>query len=285
MKNHTLFFGVIWTILLALGVQESFGQSTKTRKPPPWYVQKFKVSAGAFFPVNNTDISVGNNNGNIGTNIDFEDDLGFNKNIGTFLANFQWRASRRSKFDLSYFRVARKSDYTLKRDITFGDNTYNVDAGIHAYFNTNIYRFSYGYAFLVDPKYEVGLLVGAHVVGLNTGIELTGANVGASVKDNFGITAPLPDFGAWGSYSFGSRWYANAEFDYFALTVNDYKGRILAYNLNLNYRAYKGLDISLGFTGLNARVDAEKKRLVGYFKWGYNGPSVAVSYTFGKSIQ
>ncbi|WP_436486677.1 hypothetical protein [Chitinophaga sp. ARDCPP14] len=258
-------------------------QSQHTKPGPPWYVERFKVSAGAFFPINNTDVSVGSTDSRIGTDIDFEDDLGFNKNTGTFLLDLQWRASRRSRFDLSYYRVARNSDYRLQKDITFGENTYNINTSINAFFNTDIYRFSYGYAFFINPKFEAGLLVGAHIVGLDAGINVVGANVGASLKDNFGITAPLPDFGIWGGYSFAKKWYINAEVDYFALTVNDYKGRILAYTAAVNYRAVKGLDVAVGYTGLNARIDAEKDRLLGYFKWGYNGPSVTVSYTFGRS--
>ncbi|SHM80485.1 hypothetical protein SAMN05444266_11189 [Chitinophaga jiangningensis] len=255
----------------------------KTKPSPPWYVEKYKVSAGAFFPINNTDISVGTQNGNAGTNVDFEDDLGFNRNTSTFYADLQWRASPHSRFNLTYYRVARSSTKVLQRDITFGDHTYNVNAEVDAHFNTNIYRFSYGYAFFVKPKWEAGLLVGAHIVGLNAGIGLTGNNVGANVSDDFGVTAPLPDLGVWGSYSFAKKWYLNAEFDYFSLKVNDYKGKILAYNLNVNYRAWRGLDVAVGYTGLNARVDANKEHLLGYFKWGYNGPSVTVSYSFGRN--
>lgn len=258
-------------------------QTIHAQKPsPPWYVERFKVSAGVFFPVNNTDVQVGTQNGTLGTNIDFEDDLGFKKNTGTFLADLQWRASRRSRFDLSYYRVARKSSYTLQRDITFGDHTYNVDARIDAFFNTDIYRFSYGYAFLLNPKFEAGLLVGAHIVGLDAGIGLSGANVGASVHDNFGVTAPLPDLGIWGGYTFSKKWFINGEVDYFSLKVNDYKGRIIAYNIGIHYQIIKHLDAAVGYTGLNARVDADKERLIGYFKWGYNGPSITATYSFGK---
>jgi hypothetical protein len=255
----------------------------KEKPVPPWFVEKFKVSAGAFFPINNTDISVGTENGAAGTNIDFEDDLGFNKHTATFLADLQWRASRRSRFDLSFYRVARNSTKKLDRDITFGDHTYNINSDVDAFFNTNIYRFSYGYAFFIHPKFEAGLLVGVHLVGLNTGISFQGNNVGATLHDDFGVTAPLPDFGVWGGYSFAKRWYLNAEFDYFALTINDYKGRIIAYNLNVNFRAVKGLDVAVGYTGLNARVDAQKEHLLGYFKWGYNGPSITASYSFGRN--
>lgn len=50
----------------------------------PWHGRRFKVTAGAFFPVNNTEIEVNGTNGNIGTDIDFEKDLGFQNNTVSF---------------------------------------------------------------------------------------------------------------------------------------------------------------------------------------------------------
>ena len=67
-----------------------------TKPSPPWWVERFKVTAGMFFPVNNTSVKVGSPDGEFGTTIDFEDNLGFSKHTFTFLGDFQWRASRRS---------------------------------------------------------------------------------------------------------------------------------------------------------------------------------------------
>src|SRR3954454_12168224 len=62
----------------------------------PWFVERFKISAGGLYIINKTNIQVGVN-GSESTSIDAEKDLGFNKETGTFLANFQWRISRRSR--------------------------------------------------------------------------------------------------------------------------------------------------------------------------------------------
>ena len=60
----------------------------------PWFVERFKISAGGFYVVNRTNIQVGIN-GMDATPIDAEKDLGLHKEVGTFLANFQWRQTRR----------------------------------------------------------------------------------------------------------------------------------------------------------------------------------------------
>lgn len=266
-------------LLLLIALQT---QAQKEKPTPPWFVERFRVTAGTFFPINNTTITVGNQAGTFGTTIDFEDDLGFSRNTFTFLADVQWRASRRSRFDLSYYRVARNSGHVLDRTLEFGDHVYPVHAAVSSFFNTDIFRFSYGYALYTSPKAEVGLLVGAHIIGADVGISLENGSGSIDLRNDFGFTAPLPDFGIWGGYAITKRWAVNGEFDYFTLTINDISGRILAGSLSVQYLVIPQLSVTAGYTGMNFKVDVEKERLKGYFKWGYNGPSLTASFIFGR---
>ncbi|MGX5819093.1 hypothetical protein ACWKWU_12900 [Chitinophaga lutea] len=269
-------------ILGALLLVCSLPALAQHQKPtPPWFVERFRLSAGAFFPINNTTIQVGRTDGS-GTTLDFEDDLGFNRHTFTFLADFQWRASRRSRFDLTYFRLARNANRSLDRTIEFGEHTYPVNADVHAFFNTDIIRFSYGYALYTSPRAEAGLSIGAHTVNADVGLSLVGNTAALDVRDDYGFTAPLPNVGIWGGYAINDKWALNLEFDYLSLTVNDVKGRILAGTFNVQYRILPMLSASAGFTGLNFKVEAEKKRLWGDLQWGYNGPTLTAIYTFGK---
>jgi hypothetical protein len=211
-----------------------------------------------------------------------EKDLGFNKEIGTFLANFQWQISRRSKLSLNYFKVNRSSNRTLGKDIVFEDNTYYAGSPVHSFFNTLIYQFSYGYAFLSKPKYEAGLFIGSHILSAKSGISLNGTSGGASTQNDFGFTAPLPDLGIWGGWAVSDRFALNADISYFALTLNNKSGRLLAVNLSFTYKLIDQLDLTLGYTGLNFNVDVEKNDVTGNFKWGYNGPALGVNFSFGK---
>jgi len=247
----------------------------------PWFVERFKLSAGVFFPSASSHISVGNNSGSIGTDIDFENDLGFNKSSSSFYADLQWRASSLSRFDLSYYGLNRSSNYTLQKDIMFGDNTYNVNATVNAFFNTNIYRFSYGYAIFSKPTWEAGLLFGAHIVRFNVGLSANSNGNTVAVSNDFGFTAPLPDFGVWGGVTLGPKWALNGEFDYLALTVDGITGKILAYNFSATFKPFKNLSFAAGYTGLNFTVNAVRDRLDGHLKWGYNGPTITAAFSFG----
>ncbi len=277
----------IWMILIgSLSIVNIQAQNADNhpveKKRAPWFVERFKVVVGGFVPVNNTNIQVGVKGGAAGTDIDFERDLGFNKTDITFLAGFQWRISRRSRINLSYYNIPRSSTHTLTRDITFNDNTYHVDASVKSYFNTAIYQFSYGYAIIAKPNFELGLMIGAHIVGGKAGISLNTANAGVETSNNFGFTAPLPDLGIWGGYAIDNKWAVNFEGDYLSLTIGDINGSIFAYNLLVNYRLTEKWGISVGYTGLNFKVNASKPKVEGDFKWSYNGPSLGLIYSFGK---
>ncbi|MFB6454040.1 hypothetical protein ACE38W_02120 [Chitinophaga sp. Hz27] len=279
---------VLCIFSLNINAQETSSNETIVQQSPtyelpqaPWWVSRFKVSAGLFFVVNNTNVAINGTAGRIGTDIDLESDLGFKKNTVNFLGDFQWRISRRSRLDLSWVSLRRTSDHTIQREITFGDNTYNINSHVDAYFNTDIYRISYGYAFLSQPKYEAGVLIGAHLVGLGTGISLAGANINTQAE-RFSITAPLPDVGLWGGYAFSPRWAIQGEISWLQLTIDDIKGRIWSGTLQVSYHIIAGLDASLGYTGLNFKVDATRPHFNGNLKWGYNGPSLGASYSFGR---
>lgn len=251
----------------------------------PWHGRRFKATAGAFFPVNNTEVEVNGTNGRIGTDIDFERDLGFQNNTVSFFGTFEWRASRRSRFNLEYFYLKRNSTKTLQKEIEFKDHVYPVNAEVAAFMDNQMIRFAYGYAIVSKPKYELGLLIGAHIMLADVGVGLVGNTVQAQYRDNVNFTAPLPDIGVWGEFVLGRKVGLYANLNYFALKIDDIDGRIVSYNLSVLYNVYQNFSLTAGYTGLNFRVDVTRPRIDGFFKWGYNGPTIAATYSFGNHVK
>ena len=251
----------------------------------PWHGRRFKATAGVFFPSNNTEVEVNGSAGRIGTDIDFEKDLGFETNTVSFFGAFEWRASRRSRFNLEYFYLKRSSEKTLQKEIEFKDHTYPVDAQVSAFMNNEMVRFAYGYAIVSKPKYELGLLIGAHVLLADVGLRLEGVTAQAEYHDTVGFTAPLPDVGIWGEFVLGKKVGLYANVNYFALQIDDIDGRIISYNLSVLYNVYKNFSLTAGYTGLNFRLDVTRPKIDGFFKWGYNGPTLAATYSFGNHVK
>ena len=278
--------GFVFSFFLILLFTELRSQdpdsSSSTKTISPWFVERFKLTAGFFVPVNNTNIQVGIDGSGDGTDIDFENDLGLARNIGTFLANFQWRISRRSRISFSYLKIDRNSTLTLKKDITFEDQTFPANSSVNSFFNTAIYQLSYGYSIISKPKFEAGLEIGTHLVSVKTGISQNGSGGTISKSSDFDIIAPLPDLGIWGGYTFTNRFALKTDVDYFSLTIGDISGSIFAYNIGFTYKLIDKLDLSLGFIGLNFKVDAIKEDTNAHMKWSYNGPNLGITFSFGK---
>ena len=252
------------------------------KKTSPWFVDRFSLSAGFFAATTTTDIKLGNSGGgNFGSNIDFEKDLGMKRNVETFILDLQWRISRRWRMDFSYYQLNRSSSKTLERSFNFGDNVYNVSANVSSFFNNSIYRVSWGYAILAKPTYELGLLIGAHTLQSSMGLGVTAGGAGLSYKDNFNFTAPLPDFGIWGGVALSKRFALNGEFDYLSIAAGDVKGEIVGYNASLLFNATKHLDLTLGYTGFDFKLDANTNNQSAHIGWGYHGPSVSAQLRFG----
>ncbi|KFF03323.1 hypothetical protein [Flavobacterium reichenbachii] len=251
----------------------------------PWHGRRFKVSAGGFFPVNNTNVQIGTNNGSAGTQIDLEDDLGFSKSSSSFIAAFEWRISRRSRLGTEYFVLNRSASKTLQKQIDFKDHTYYINTRVTSFFDVQIARIYYGYAFLSKPKYEAGLLIGAHVLFGDLGLRVDANQASLEYKDNFNFTAPLPDIGIWGEFVLGKRFGLSVNANYLSVKVDDISGRIVSYNLSLLYNVYQNFSLTAGYTGLNFRIDDHEERVNGFLKWGYNGPSITATYAFGNHVK
>lgn len=279
---------LIFTILvqgLVLGLfaqKASDSISSNGLRKAPWFVERFKVGVGFFGPSNNTSIRLGTSNGLLGTNIDFENDLGFERTTNTFAAHLQWRSARRSRFDLEYYQLNRSSSKTLQRTIQFGDDIYNINANVNAFFNNSIYRFSYGYAIVSKPKAELGLQLGIHTMQSSIGIALAAGGVGLSASEDFGFTAPLPNLGIWGGYALSRRLALKGDFSYLSLNTGEVSGKIVSYQAALMYRLLPKFDVTVGYSGFNFEVDATVDKQTAGVTWGYNGPSVTLSYSFGK---
>jgi hypothetical protein len=251
-------------------------------KKAPWTVERFRLRAGLFVPINSTDVQVSSANRNAGTDLNLESDLGLSRVISTFMANFQWRVSRRSIINSTFYAINRSSTYTLRKDIVFDSTTYLANSSVDVFFNTAIYQIAYGYSILAKPSYEIGIMIGSHIVGFSTGINTNGS-MGIAKNSDFRFTAPLPDLGIWGSYALSNRFALSLDASYLALTIDDTKGSIFSYNLQFLYKLRRRFDVSLGFAGLNFKISKTIQTVEGSFKWGYNGPSLSISYSFGKN--
>jgi hypothetical protein len=276
-----LFAAFLSSPIQAQKVDSAAIQQEKYNRSAPWYVKRFTVALGAFFPINYSRVTVGNEQGTFGTRIDMNSDLGLSRNSSTISGGIQWRAARRSRFDLNFYHINRSATKTLDKNIQFKDTTFPIHGTVSDYFRTDIYRFSYGYAIFCNARWEAGLSFGLHVLRSNLGIGVAGDSANAEYNSGFGFTAPLPDFGIWGGWAFAPKWALTSEVGFFQIGINGFNGRLITANLWVTREIIPNLNVAAGYDGLNFNLDVTKEHYKGSLAWGYNGPSIIATYSFG----
>lgn len=123
-------------------------------------------------------------NGGSGTDISFENDLGFTKTTGSWFLDGTWHIGGRHHLYVSF--VDTKRDATkagISQPITIGDQTFQIGATVQAFVDNNYLSFDYGFGLTKNPKAEFVFTIGLSAVKVHTGAGLQAATTtGGSVS-------------------------------------------------------------------------------------------------------
>lgn len=211
------------------------------------------------------------------TDIDLEKDLGFDNSSFLPALRAGMRVGSGISFEAEYYALGRDTTATLTRDITIEDVTYHTNAQVEAGFDTNVYRFTAGWAFLRNENYEVGAALGLHAVNLSFSIDGNGT-VGTSpvqvTQRRQHVLAPLPTVGLFGSVEVMPRLTLGGRIDYLSLSIDKYDGRLVNTELSLAYRFSRNFGAGINYRYVDYRVDVKGDRFKGRFAYQFSGPSI-----------
>lgn len=223
-------------------------------------------------------------NPNGGTEIDLEDDLNFDDD--EILPSFSAGARLGSGFSIGadYYALNRDSTATLARDITINDVTYPVSASVTGSFDTNIYRFTIGWAFVRKDNFELGAAIGLHATDISFGIEGQGTTGGSTTitvqRREQNVLAPLPTVGVFTTFEVAPKLTLGARIDYLSLSIDNYDGRLINTQASLAYRFTRNFGAGVMYRYVDYRLDVEKLNYVGRFAYTFKGPAVFLEAGF-----
>lgn len=244
----------------------------------------FWVQLSGYWAHVDTDISVSATGSSaVGTSIDLEQDLGLDDS--TFLPSVFAGARLGGGFSVGaeYYALGRDTTGTLARDILFEDVTYPASGEVSSEFNTDIYRATFGWAFIRSETAEVGAALGLHA----TRVEVALAGRGSVDGSDFELTerrhdflAPLPTVGIFASVELMPRLTASARIDYLSLSVGDYDGRLINAQASLAYRLLENVGVGAMYRYVDYRVGVEKAEYTGRFDYEFRGPAIFIELGF-----
>jgi hypothetical protein len=244
---------------------------------------KFSLQAQVFFPGIDSSVRVDQNNGDLGTVVDFENDLDLNKHstVPSFRAG--WRINDDWMFIGEYYALNRDSTATLDRDIIVGDTTYPVSGSITGGFDSDIYRFTINNLILQRENLEVALAIGFHGTDFKIFVEGDGEVNGVPGQfrsESRSVFAPLPTIGAMVNWEVAPRVTLGGRFDWLSLSIDEYSGRLVNTEISAAYAIHKNIDVGLLYRLVDYEVKVRKDDWNGRVDYQFSGPAIFVELGF-----
>lgn len=226
---------------------------------------KFQVGGYLSGVLLNSNVRVDGSQGNIGEDVDAEDDLGLSRIKAQPRAMLRWRPGRRHELELGYQFARRTGEKVIERDFDFGDTSFTAGLRVRSRFDTDQAFLNYRFAFLAKEKTQVGVGVGLGALFLDTGLDaLASATSGgksdsvaySSTNDLIGPTASL---GAYGRFRLGQAWYLEADLRGVKVAIDRYDASIIEGGAAARYFLSSAWALEAGYGLSSITVDIGPK--------------------------
>jgi len=237
---------------------------------PPY---RFELNLGAYVPSMDTTIRIDGTGGNVGVEVDFEDNLNLDNSKVVPLAQADLWISKKHGLTFIAFDLSRQS--TGPSNITFrlGDTEFPAEVPLEVRFDTKILALTYSYKFFNNEKRSFGFNFGFNINEISLGISTVDKDI--DLNETAETTAPLPTLGVNGHVMLSKKWKFYGTVGVFALSYEQYEGALTSISAGFIHHTFKNVGFGVGFYGFNIGIDSEDENLLGTVRYGYNG---AVAY-------
>ena len=243
---------------------------------------RFTLELEAFFPTLDTKVRFDASDGELGTPIDFEQNLGMSSTETLPAGAFTWRFAKKHKISLEAFALNRSGSSITTTEIRFGDEVFEIALPISSYFDTQVTSLGYSYSLLFDEKKELTLSAGLSVQDIQFGLS---GNGGELLEIGTGLTAPLPSFGIAGGYAITDKWITRAGIGYFAfdLSISDSEnlsGEIINARASIEHHTFENVRFALSYAYFDVGVDFTDLQRLSAVNYKYHGPTLGIAVSF-----
>lgn len=237
--------------------------------------ERASVSFAAFVTDRQTDVRLDSSRG-IGTDINMEDDLGFDPNLTVARIDGHYWFNKRHRFDGTYFDLNRTADHRINKTINFGDNTYTVNTQIHGEQDFSIFKLDYTYAFMAPERGFLGITGGLYVSKSSYSL-----SAGAANAESEDLTAPLPVIGLRGDYAVTDRITLGGAWEWFGFESDNVDGHLTDFYVGADYRITKRFAAGVAYNRVSTSIGArDQGGFEGRLAWSYDGLLVYAKLDF-----
>ena len=274
-KRFTLFF-----LALACGSALSLPAAAQDGVHPH-LTEKFSLDLGVFFPERRVTMSIDGPVIAAGEDIDFEESFGLKKSDNIFSLNFGWRFGEKWQLSAQYFASSGEWRKVLQEDVEWNDIIFGQGTGVVAGQEFQLIRTFFARKFRSSEKQEFGLGLGIHWLEIGAFIEgnavVNGVPAGFR-RESVSAKAPLPNIGAWYTYSFSPKWAFRARLDWLSAKIDEYDGTLINAAVGLNYQLFEHAGFGLSYNLFDLDLNINKRGWHGNVNTSYEGAFVHMSF-------
>lgn len=259
----------------------------------PFFRHRLMVQGGASFNSISSFAQVASRSGSFGTHLSLEDDLGLEASQTTFDTMVRLRVFDRWMIEGAYFNVNRKRTVSAKREIRFGDHTFDAGGSLTGDIDIVSYRLAVGYAFYKDTRAEIGAAASLYVTDFGASLSgratVDGVDAGFSTG-TYSAPVPMPAIGLYAHYALTPRWLVSGRMDYidfdistskwFGADLEDVGGHVLAFEVSTEYRLLDNIGVGIGYRRMDVDLSAEAVGLDGKAGYSFSAPTAFVRVDF-----
>ena len=244
---------------------------------------KLFIYAGGLFTDVEGSIVVNNGIIDVGTKLDFADNLKLNRNVNTFRVAAQYNLSRKSSLYSSFLILNQKSDITLLDSIKFGEYKFDANANFKFDLNFSYFSLNYCYNIVAKPQFQTGVTAGIRLFGIHTkgsGTATVNGESKAETSDNSAI-APGLLLGLNNSVYFLPNLLNRSSIEYFAVKIGSIKANLFEGKLGLEYYFHKNIGVGfLAFVNVLKVTSDSAEDFNGEVSYVFKGISLFMAVKF-----
>jgi hypothetical protein len=258
------------------------GSPAQADRAPSPLNDRFQVTLGTFFLTSEPIVQL-NGETEPGDRVHWDKEFG-SMDADRVRFEAHWRFADRHKIRAIAFSLSRERTEVLDESIDWGGETYPVHAEVRADFSFEILELAYEYAFWRRKNYELGASFGFHYTTLDASLEalaeVSSGTLSEDLDDAATVNVPLPVIGVSGTWSLSHNFWLDASAQFFALSIDEYDGRLESYRASLTWQPRSWLGIGIGYNLFSVDMTVENDDLDGVLDWIYGGPMLFYRASF-----
>jgi len=248
----------------------------KGREASP-ITDRFALRVSYFGAGLDTFLRLDQTNGQPGTDLRVEDDLGLEDKSNMARMEMIFRLREKNRLRVDYFKSTRFGDKVLNKTIRFGDQTFLVNDRAQTSIDYRALGLTYTRSVLYFDRFELGVGIGISLIEAHAKGEVVARNV----REKEDGVAPYPTIALDSTWRISKRWSFNGRAQTFTANTSDFTGSLSDYHGDIQYRWRRNFAFGLGYTSLRIRAESTStKNMPGKFNQDIKGPEFFVRASF-----